>query len=390
VARPIYLDHQATNPPDPRVVEAMRPFLAERFGNPASRHHAYGWEAEEAVEAARAKVADLVGADPKEVVFTSGGVEADNLAVKGVAGAYATRGRHAVTTAIENRPVLDSMRWLDMRRGFAVTAVGCDEKGRVAADDVLRAVRADTVLVSMHWANHEVGTVQPVEEVAAGCVERRVLLHVDASQAAGWLPVDLGRVPIALLSLSADLLHGPKGAGALVVRRRSPRTQIEPLVHGGAHERDLRGGLQDVAAIVGFGAAAAIARAEREADAARVSALRDRLEAALLSALPDAVVYGDRARRLPGSLSVGFPGAEAEALLVSLPDLAASTGGGCFSAGADPSHVLSAMGVPRPRAAENVRLSLGRLTTSDDVDRASSRIVETVRRLRSLAAVPKP
>ncbi len=389
MAAPIYLDHQSTTPVDPRVVAALLPYLTERFGHPASRAHAFGWEAEKAVEAARAKVADLVRADPREVVFTSGSTEADNLAVKGAAESYAGwggKGRHVVTTTIENRAVLDSCRWLEERRGFEVTRVRPDGLGRVAPEAIASAIRPDTVLVSVQWASHEVGTVQPMEAIGAVCRERGVLLHSDASQAGAWLDLDVERAGVHLLSLSANKMSGPKGAGALVVRRREPRVRLAPLLHGGGHERGMRSGTVDVPAVVGFGAACEIARLERSGDAARVGALRDRFESELLARLPGVTRNGDPSHRLPNNANLSFSGVEGEALLVSLPQLAASTGSACTSASPEPSHVLEAMGLSREAAHSSVRFSLGRPTTSDEVSRAVALLCEAVPRLRALSA----
>ncbi len=262
----VYLDHLATTPIDPRVLRLMGPWLEGRYGHPASRSHAFGWEAEEAVETARARVADLVHADPKEIVFTSGGTEADNLALQGVAEAYESRGRHVVTTQIEGRPVLDTCAWLERRRGFTVTRVAPDGGGRVSAAAVEAALRPDTILVSVQAANAEVGTVEPTAEIGALCAARGVLFHVDAVAAAAWLELDVRRDGIHLLSLSANKMGGPKGAGALFVRRKDPRVRLAPILHGGAHERGLRAGTVDVPAVVGFGAAAELVRTERAGD----------------------------------------------------------------------------------------------------------------------------
>jgi cysteine desulfurase len=388
VTPPIYLDHQSTTPLDPRVVEAMLPYLTERFGHPHSRSHAFGWEAEKAVEVARARVADLLHAEPREIVFTSGSTEADNLALKGAAefyGSYGQRGRHVVTTAIENRPVLDSCAWLEERRGFRVTRMRPDAAGRVAPEAIAAAIEPDTVLVSVQWANHEVGTVQPIAEIAALCRDRGVLLHSDASQAGAWLDLDVAAAGVALLSLSANKMFGPKGAGALYVRRKDPRVRVAPLLHGGDHERGMRSGTPDVPALVGFGVAAEIARTQWTADAERVAALRDRFESALRASLDGIAVNGSTTHRLPNNSNLSFDGVEGEALLVSVPDVAASTGSACTSATQEPSHVLEALGLPRSASQSSVRFSLGRPTTSDEIDRAISRIRETVPRLRALS-----
>lgn len=386
----VYLDHLATTPADPRVVEAMRPWLAERFGHPASRSHRLGWDAEAAVEAARAQVADLLRVEPREIVFTSGGTEADNLAVKGVADAYGARGRHVVTTAVENRPVLDSCRWLEETRGFSVTRVPCSFTGRVSATNVVAALRPDTILVSVQAANQETGTTQPYAEIAAACAGRNVLVHVDATFAGAWLDLDPRRDGVHLMTLSANKLGGPKGAGALYVRRKDPRVRLAPQLHGGSHERGLRAGTVDVAGAVGFGVAASLVRAMREAAATEVRGLRDRLEGALLERVADARVHGDREHRLPNVTNLSFPGVEAESLLMGMQDVAASAGAGCTNALVEPSHVFEAMGIAKDVAAESVRFSLGRSTTREEIDLAIERIVATVAKVRALGAPPIP
>jgi len=386
----VYLDHLATTPADPRVVEAMRPWLSERFGHPASRSHRMGWDAEAAVEAARAQVADLLHVEPREIVFTSGGTEADNLAIKGVADAYGVRGRHVVTTAVENRPVLDSCRWLEETRGFAVTRVPCSFTGRVSAENVVAALRPDTILVSVQAANQETGTTQPCAEIAAACAGRNVLVHVDATFAGAWLELDPRRDGVHLMTLSANKLGGPKGAGALYVRRKDPRVRLAPQLHGGSHERGLRAGTVDVAGAVGFGVAASIVRETREAATATVSALRDRLEGALLERVPDAQVHGDRAHRLPNVANLSFAGVEAESLLMGMQDVAASAGAGCTNALVEPSHVFEAMGLTKDVAAQSVRFSLGRATTRDEIDFAIERVVATVAKVRALGAPAIP
>lgn len=386
----VYLDHLATTPADPRVVEAMRPWLSERFGHPASRSHRLGWEAEEAVEAARARVADLLKVEPREIVFTSGGTEADNLAVKGVADAYGARGRHVVTTAVENRPVLDSCRWLEETRAFAVTRVPCSFTGRVSAENVAAALREGTILVCVQAANQETGTTQPIAEIAAACAGRNLLVHVDATFAGGWLELDPRRDGVHLMSLSANKLGGPKGAGALYVRRKDPRVRLAPQLHGGSHERGLRAGTVDVAGAVGFGVAASIVRETREAAAATVRRLRDRLEAAVLERVPEASVHGDREHRLPNVTNLSFAGVEAESLLMGMQDVAAAAGAGCTSALVEPSYVFEAMGLAADVAARSVRFSLGRSTTREEIDFALERIVATVAKVRALGAPPIP
>lgn len=382
---PIYLDHHATTPVDPRVVEAMLPWLGERFGNASSRSHAYGWQAEEAVEQAREQVADLVGATPREIVFTSGATESDNLALFGVAEAYREKGRHLVTATTEHKAVVDPCRTLE-KRGFAVTWLAPDGEGRIAAADVAAALRADTVLVSLMHANNEIGVLHPVGEVGAVCKRRGVLFHSDAAQSVGKVPVDVQAMAIDLLSISAHKLYGPKGIGALYVRRRDPRVRLTPLMYGGGHERGLRPGTLPVHQIVGFGAACAIARAEMAGEAERSRGLRERLLARIRAQLPDVRVNGALEPRLPNNLNVSFAGVEGEALLMALRDVALSSGAACTSATLEPSHVLRALGVGDDLAHASLRFGLGRGTTEAEIDHVAARVVEAVRALRGLAA----
>lgn len=380
----VYLDHQAAGPVDPRVIEAMAPFLAERFGNPASGQHAFGWDAEKAVEKARAQVADLVGAEPREIVFTSGGAEADNLAIKGTAWARETRGRHVITTAIERASVRESCAWL-ARRGFEVTTVGSDACGRVDLDAILEALRDDTILVSMQAANHEVGTRQPLAELGTALADHPAYLHTDAASAAAWIPLDVQGLAVDLLSLSGGRLVGPKGIGALYVRRRKPRVRLEPLVHGGGGEKGRRGGGLNVPGAVGLGRAAELAREERLEDSTRVAGLRGTLEAAVLDRVEGTAVLGDVADRLPDVSALTLPGVEAEALLLGAHQVAFGTGSACASATLEPSPVLRAMGLDKASADSSVRFALGRFTTADDVRRATSWVIDAALRIRSMA-----
>jgi len=379
---PIYMDCHSTTPVDPRVLEAMLPYFTERFGNAASRSHAFGWRAEEAVEEARAEVAALVGATPREIVWTSGATESDNLAVKGAARFHAARGRHLVTTAIEHKAVLDSVRALE-REGFRATVVPVGADGIVDPEAVRAAIRPDTVLVSVIHANNEVGTVQPIEAIGRATRERGVLFHVDAAQSAGRIPVDVERANVDLLSLSAHKLYGPKGVGALYVRRR-PRARIEPQMDGGGHERGYRSGTLNVPGIVGFGRAAAIAREELPAEAERLLALRERLRRAV-EGIERVRVNGSLAHRLPGNLNVSFAHVEGEALLLSMKDVAVSSGSACTSASLEPSYVLRAMGVPDELAHASLRIGLGRFNTEEEVDHVARVLAEKVARLRELS-----
>jgi cysteine desulfurase len=334
---PIYMDYHATTPMDPRVLEAMLPFFQGEYGNAASKSHAFGWRAEEAVEAAREQVAKLVGASPSEIVWTSGATESDNLALKGVARFHASRGRHLVTCATEHKAVLDSMRAL-ARDGFEVTVLPVASDGRLDPEAVKAAIRADTVLVSVMHANNEVGVIQPIEEVGRITRAAGVNFHCDAAQSAGKLPIDVGPSNLDLVSLSAHKMCGPKGVGALYVRRK-PRARLTPLIDGGGHERGYRSGTLNVPGIVGFGRAAEICRAEQEAEAGRVLGLRERLRAGILAGLERVRVNGSLEHRLPGNLNLSFEGVEGEALMMALRDVAVSSGSACSSASLEPSYV---------------------------------------------------
>jgi cysteine desulfurase len=382
VPSPLYLDHLSTTPIDPRVVDAMLPWLREHFGHPASRGHAYGWAAEKGLEIARAQVADLIGAEPAEIVFTSGGAESDNLAVKGLAEALSAKGRHVVTSAIENRPVLDSCTWLE-RRGFTVTRVAPDPSGRVAAGAIEEAITEETVLVSLQAANHEVGTRQPLDEVGRICKERAVIFHVNAVHALAWMAIDVKASGIHLLSMSGDKLYGPKGIGALFVNRRRPRVRLAAQIHGGGHERGMRSGTPNVAGAVGLGIAADLCRTERDADSQRVRQLRDGFENALVEGGAPARLLGNPAHRLPNVASIRFEGVEGEALVTALPLVAFATGSACTSATQEPSTVLRAMGLTSEALSETVRFSMGRTTAGDALEQAVPRIVDAVARLRA-------
>jgi cysteine desulfurase len=387
----IYLDHHATTPLDPAVLEDMMPFLTDRFGNASSRQHAYGWAAEEAVEAAREQVARLVGARDrlgapcgKEIVFTSGATESINLALKGLVETerlHAPIPRlHLVSTRVEHaatRDVLDALT----RQGCEVTWLGVDAFGRVAPSDVEAALRPDTLAVSLLHASNEIGTIQPVAEIGALCRARGVVLHVDAAQSAGKIAVDVEAMRIDLLSLSAHKLYGPKGVGALYVRRRAPRVRLEPQLHGGGHERGVRSGTLNVPGIVGLGKACELAESLRAAEAERVAGLRDRLQDRLFMAIEGIHLNGHPTDRLPGNLHVSLEGVESQALLMGLKEVAASSGSACASDRLEPSHVLAAIG--RDTALASLRLGLGRGTTVAEVDRAAEIIIQEVERQRS-------
>jgi cysteine desulfurase len=379
----IYLDHNATTPLDPRVLEAMMPYLRGSFGNAASRHHAPGREAAAAVEMARAQVADLIGADPREIVFTSGATEADNLALKGLAASSAYAGRrHIVTVRTEHHAVLDPCEALH-GAGFEVERLPVDVEGRIDMGRLEEALRPDTLLVSVMAANNETGVLHPLRAIGHACRARGVLFHTDATQAFGKIPIDVTADAIDLLSFSAHKFHGPKGAGGLYVRRRSPRVRLEPLLHGGGHEGGRRSGTLDVPAIVGLGVAATICRAEGQAEQDRVRRLRDRLQGGLIDALSGVRVNGGLAPRLGGTLNVCIEGLDAESLIARLPDLAISTASACTTAVARPSHVLGAMGLSDPLIQSALRFSLGRFTTQDEIDRTLSLVIDAVLRERT-------
>jgi cysteine desulfurase len=381
--RPIYLDHHATTPVDPRVLEAMLPHFVEDFGNASSGTHVYGWRAEAAVEVSRQTLAEGIGAaEPAEIVFTSGTTEANNLALQGVLRAAAPRRDHLVTTVIEHPSVLDVGRALEAQ-GFRVDRVPVDGHGLVDPDDVARALTDQTALVSVMTANSEIGTIQPIREIAAHCRERGVLFHSDAAQAVGKLAVDVRADGIDLLSMCAHKLYGPKGVGALYVRAGRPRLRLQPLSYGGGHEGGLRPGTLPVPLIVGFAHALSLAREGLAAEAVRVGALRDRLWSRLCEALDDLHCNGHPQRRLPGNLNVSFGGVSADQLLPTLPDLALSTGSACASGRAEPSHVLAALGLPKSRVRSALRLGLGRGNDQAQIDRAAERLIEEVQRIRS-------
>jgi cysteine desulfurase len=386
----IYMDNAATTQVDPRVIEAMLPYFGERYGNAASRTHSYGWEAEEAAEQARARVASLIGADPKEIYVTSGATESDNLALKGVFEAYREKGRHLVTTSVEHPAVLDSARHLE-RLGAEVIVLPVDSEGRIDPRRAAEALRDDTVLVSVIHGNNETGVIQDVEAVGAICKKRGILFHVDATQSVGKVPVDVSAIGCDLLSLSAHKIHGPKGVGALYARRRNPRVRLAAQLDGGGHEKGVRSGTLNVAGLVGLGRACEIAREALEEETGRVAALRDRLEEGLLSRLDGIERNTPAAGRLPGILNLGFRGLEAEALLLGLRRVAISSGSACASASLEPSPVLLAMGRSAERARGAIRFSLGRFNTIQEVDEVIQEVCETVgqlRRIRSARGVP--
>ncbi|MDR2637591.1 MAG: IscS subfamily cysteine desulfurase [Zoogloeaceae bacterium] len=380
---PIYLDYSATTPIDPRVVEKMLPYLGEKFGNPASRSHSFGWEADAAVEEARAQVAALVNADPKEIIWTSGATESDNLAIKGAAHFYgATKGRHLMTVKTEHKAVLDTMREME-RQGFAVTYLDVRENGLLDLDRFKAALRPDTSLVSVMLVNNEIGVIQPIAEIGALCRERGIIFHVDAAQATGKVDIDLSRLPVDLMSFSAHKTYGPKGIGALYVRRK-PRVRLEAQMHGGGHERGLRSGTLATHQIVGMGEAFRLARLEMAAENARIRPLRDRLLAGI-SRIEAVHVNGDMTARVAHNLNVSFAYVEGESLMMALKDLAVSSGSACTSASLEPSYVLRALGQPDELAHSSIRFTLGRFTTEEEIDYAVELLRQKVGKLRDMS-----
>jgi cysteine desulfurase len=382
VKSPLYFDAHATTPCDPAVFEAMRPFFVERFGNAASRHHAYGWTARDAVEQARGDVAALIGAKFRDIVFTSGATESNNLAIKGAAEALAARGRHIVTVATEHHAVLDVCAWLE-RHGAEITRLPVAPSGLVDVTRLEEALRPDTVLVSVMTANNEIGVLQPIAAIGQVLRARGIAFHTDASQAIGHVPVDVEALQADLVSFTAHKFYGPKGAGALYVRRRGPASEIEPLMHGGGHERGLRSGTLNVPAIVGFGAAARLAGSRLRSEAGELGRLRDRLLAGLRNGVPELLVNGTLDPRLPHNLNVCVPGVDGGRLLSSLTDVAVSSGAACSSASAEPSHVLLAIGRTEAEAKASLRFGLCRGTTEADVDALIDRVTTVVGGLRS-------
>lgn len=381
---PVYLDYNATTPCDPRVVEAMLPFFTQQFGNAASRHHSFGWQAEEAVDRAREQVAGLIGAEPNEMVFTSGATEADNLALKGVFETYGVKGNHIITCNIEHKAVLDVCKQLE-KKGADVTYLPVNKEGLITPEQVEAVIRPDTILIAVMYANNELGTIMPVQEIGAVARKHGVLFFTDATQAVGKIPVDVNRDNIDLLACSAHKLYGPKGVGALYVRRRGPRVKLSAQLHGGGHERDLRSGTLNVPGIVGFGKACEICQHEMEAEAERLAKLRDRLEAGLLR-ISGAFVNGSREHRLPHVTNVGFEGVDNEGLLMGInKEIAVSSGSACTSASLEPSYVLKALGINDDVARSSLRFSVGRFTTEEEVDYVIKKLTEAVKTLRELS-----
>jgi cysteine desulfurase len=383
---PIFMDAQSTTPVDPRVLEAMLPYFTERFGHPASRNHPFGWEAENAVDRARAQIARLIGArDPKEVVFTSGGTESINLALKGVAEMYREKGTHIVTTAIEQRAGIDVAKRLE-RQGLQVTYVKPGADGLIDPEEIRRAITDKTILISVMFANNEIGTIQDVAAVGRLAKEKGILFHTDATQAVGKIPVDVEAMGIDLLSATAHLIYGPKGVGCLYVRRKGPRVRLASMIDGGGHERGMRSGTLPVPLVVGFGNAAEICREVMPEERARLRALRDRLQDAVLSAVDEAFLNGHPERRLPHNLNISFAYVEGESVLMGLnKEAALASGSACTSATLEPSYVIAALGASAELAHSSIRFSLHRFSTDEEVDVVARRTIEVVRRLREMS-----
>jgi len=384
VKLPIYFDNHATTQVDPRVVQAMLPYFTEKFGNAASRNHPFGWAGEEAVENARAQVAALIGATPKEIIFTSGATESDNLMIKGVAEMYREKGNHIITQAIEHKAVLDTCKRLE-KDGYEVTYLPVGKDGRVNPEDVRKAITPKTILITIMYANNEIGVINPIQEIGKVAKEHGIFFACDGVQAVGKIPVDVQKDNIDLLAISAHKIYGPKGVGALYVRRRNPRVQLSAIIDGGGHERGMRSGTLNVPGIVGLGAACEIAQKEMAEESARLRKLRDRLKAGLQSKLDEVYINGSLEYRLPNNLNMSFAYVEGESLLMGINDIAVSSGSACTSATLEPSYVLKALGVGEDLAHTSIRFGLGRFNTEEEVDYVIDKLVQVVTKLRELS-----
>ena len=381
---PIFMDNHSTTPMDPRVLEAMLPYFTQKFGNAASRNHQFGWEAEEAVENARKQIAKLINCDAKEIVFTSGATESDNLALKGVVEMYKEKGDHVITCSTEHRAVLDTCKSLE-KRGIKVTYLPVAKDGLVSPDDVRNAITDKTILISIMLANNEIGTIHPIAEIARIAKEKGILLHCDATQGVGKIPVDVETLKVDLMSFTAHKIYGPKGVGALYVRKKGPRVRLVPQIDGGGHERGMRSGTLPVPLVVGFGKACELCEQEMPTESKRISALRDRLQAQIMGSLDECYLNGHPTQRLPHNLNISFAYVEGEALLMGVKEIALSSGSACTSATLEPSYVLRALGVGSDLAHSSIRFGLGRFTTAEEVDYTAKRMVEAVKRLREMS-----
>ncbi len=381
---PIYLDNHATTRVDPRVVDAMLPYFTEHFGNAASRNHEFGWEAEQAVEKARKQIADLIGANSKEIIFTSGATESDNLAIKGVAEMYAEKGNHIITAVTEHKAVLDTCKRLE-KNGVRVTYLPVMGDGLIDLEMLKEAFTDKTILVTIMYANNELGVIQPIREIGKLCRERKVLFHTDGVQAIGKVPLNVDKDNIDLLSVSAHKMYGPKGVGALYVRRRNPRVQITAQIDGGGHERNMRSGTLNVPGIVGLGEACELCNKEMDTEIPRLRALRDRLKAKLEAGLDEVYINGSMEHRLPHNLNMSFQYVEGESLLMGINDIAVSSGSACTSATLEPSYVLKALGVGDDTAHSSIRFGIGRFNTEEEIDYTANKLIDVVNKLRELS-----
>jgi cysteine desulfurase len=382
---PLYLDNHSTTPMDPRVLETMLPYFVEKFGNAASRNHAFGWEAEEAVEQARKQIARLIHADSKEIVFTSGATESDNLAIKGVMEMYREKGDHMITCLTEHRAVLDTAKALEAKKGLKVTYLPVDKAGMVNPDDVRNAITEKTILISIMMANNEIGTINPIKEIGKIAKEKGILFHCDATQGVGKIPVDVQDLGIDLMAFTAHKMYGPKGVGALYVRKKAPRVRIAPLIDGGGHERGMRSGTLPVPLIVGFGKACELCEQEMPTESVRLAALRDRLQAGILKSLDEVYLNGHPTQRLPHNLNLSFAYVEGESLLMGVKEIALSSGSACTSATLEPSYVLRAIGVGSDLAHSSIRFGLGRFNSEEEIDYTITRIIQIVNKLREMS-----
>lgn len=382
--RRIYLDNNATTPVDPQVLEAMLPYFTEKFGNAASRNHEFGWEAEEGVELARQQVAAVIGADSKEIIFTSGATESNNIAIKGVAAMYGEKGRHVITQVTEHKAVIDPCKYLE-QHGFRVTMLPVDRYGMIDLDQLKDSITDETILVSLMHGNNEIGTLQPVAQIGALCKERGVLFHTDCCQTFGKVPIDVNEMGIDLLSCSGHKIHGPKGVGALYVRRKKPRVRCEAVLHGGGHERGMRSGTLNVPGIVGLGKAAELCHLHRDAEPKRLAALRDRLYQGISSQLDEVYLNGHPTLRTPTNLNLSFAYVEGESMMMGFNDIAVSSGSACTSASLEPSYVLKSLGVGDDLAHSSIRFSVGRFNTEEEMDYTAEKVVAAVRKLREMS-----
>jgi len=384
VKLPIYMDNHATTQMDPRVLDEMMPYFIEKFGNAASRNHSFGWAGEEGVETARERIAKLIGATTKEIIFTSGATESDNLAIKGVAEMYREKGNHIITAVTEHKAVLDTCKRLE-KNGYRVTYLPVKKDGLVDLDELKRAMDDKTILVTIMYANNEIGVIQPVEEIGKLCHERGVIFHTDATQAVGKVPIDVNKQNIDLMSISGHKMYGPKGVGALYVRRKNPRVQLSAIIDGGGHERGMRSGTLNVAGIVGLGKACAIAQEDMAKESCKLAGLRNRLRDRIMNRLDETYINGSWDHRLPGNLNISFAYVEGESLLMGINDIAVSSGSACTSATLEPSYVLKALGTGDDLAHSSIRFGIGRFNTEAEVDYVADRVIETVERLRELS-----